>query len=92
VVPRKPRRRPRYAGFLVTGGVIGLVADVVVVLGPGADAQSRSQLFLFLALLLVGTGALLGGLLAVLIEGRVPRPPRDRDDAPGDAARTTADP
>jgi len=85
---RKQRRRPRYAGFLLTGGVIGLLADIVIVVGPGAEAPSPSQLFFYLGLLLIGTGALLGGLVAVLIEGRTPRPPRERDDAPG----TTVDP
>lgn len=86
-MPRTQRRRPRYAGFLLTGAAIGLFADIVLVLGRGADSPSPSQLFFFLGLLLVGTGALLGGLVAVLIEGRPPRP-----EARDDASRTTTDP
>ncbi len=74
---REPRRHPRYAGFLLTGAVAGLLVDVGVVLGPGADAQSPNQLFFYLGLLLIGAGALAGGLVAVLIEGRPARPPID---------------
>jgi hypothetical protein len=70
-VPRRLRRHPRYSSFLVTGALVGLVATLVIVLGPAADASRRAQLFFYLGLVLVGTGALLGGLLAVLIEGPV---------------------
>ena len=71
-------RRPRYASFLATGALIGVLATIVVVLGPGADEDRRGQLFFYLGLLLGGTGALIGGLAAVLLESR--RPTRARDD------------
>lgn len=62
--------RPRYLSFLLTGGVMGLVATFVVVLGPGADVDDRRRLLLYLGVLFVGLGALLGGGLAVLLEAR----------------------
>jgi hypothetical protein len=69
-------RRPRYGSFLVTGGLVGLLVTLVVFLGPGADTDRRGQLFFYLGILLTGTGALLGGLVAVLVEGRRGSPPR----------------
>jgi len=69
------RRNPRYASFLVTGGIVGLLVTVVIVLGPGADVDRRRALFFYLGILLIGIGALLGGLLAVLVEGRHKSPP-----------------
>jgi hypothetical protein len=75
VTPR--RRHPRYASFLVTGGLIGLLVTLVIVLGPAADADRRPQLFFYLGLLLAGTGALLAGLVAVVIEGPVRKARRE---------------
>jgi hypothetical protein len=84
-VARTRRRHPRYASFLLTGALIGLLATVVVVIGPGADVQRRSQLFFYLGLLLIGIGALLGGLVAVLVEGPVRETrARDAEDHPAD--------
>ena len=68
-------RRPRYASFLVTGGLLGLLVTIAVVLGPGADVDRRQALFFYLGILLTGAGALLGGLVAVLVEGRHKSPP-----------------
>jgi hypothetical protein len=65
-----PQRRPRYPRFLLTGGLVGLLVDVAVLLGPGAGVARRGQLFVYLGVLLIGLGGLLGGLLAVLVEGR----------------------
>jgi hypothetical protein len=74
-------RRPRYASFLASGGLLGLLVTIVVVLGPGADVERRGALFFYLGILLTGTGALLGGLAAVLVEGRhKSRPPPVADD------------
>ena len=64
------RRNPRYASFLVTGGLVGLLVTIAVVLGPGADAERRRALIFYLGILLIGIGALLGGLVAVLVEGQ----------------------
>ena len=64
------RRLPRYGRFLVTGGLVGLVAAIVVVLGPGADVDQRGRLLALLIGLLTGLGALLGGIIAVVLEAR----------------------
>jgi hypothetical protein len=83
VTPR--RRNPRYPSFLLTGALIGLLATLVIVLGPAADADRRPQLFFYLGLLLVGTGALLAGLVAVLVEGPVRKARReDAEQEPTD--------
>lgn len=66
----RQRRSPRYASFLVTGGTVGLLCTAAIVLGPGADVERQGQLFFYLGVLLTGIGALLGGLAAVVVEGR----------------------
>jgi hypothetical protein len=63
-------RNPRYSAFLVTGAVVGVLAAVVLALGPGAGVDDRTRLLAYLVALLGGIGALLGGLLAVLLEAR----------------------
>ena len=81
------RRNPRYPSFLATGGLVGLLVTLAVVVGPGADVERRQALFFYLGILLTGTGALLGGLVAVLVEGRHKSPPgpvADAGDPPGD--------
>jgi hypothetical protein len=75
------RRNPRYPSFLATGGLVGLLGTIAVVLGPGGDVQRQRALFFYLGILLVGTGALLGGLVAVLVEGRHKSPPAPVADA-----------
>ena len=64
------RRNPRYPAFLVTGAVVGVLAAVVLVLGPGAGVDDRARLLAYLVALLGGLGALAGGVVAVLLEGR----------------------
>jgi hypothetical protein len=66
---------------MVTGGLVGLVVTIAVVLGPGADVERRQALFFYLGILMIGTGALLGGLVAVLVEGRHKSPPGTVADA-----------
>ena len=82
-MPRQPHR-PRYGSFLATGALVGLLVTVAVVLGPGAGVDRRSQLFFYLGLLLAGSGGLLGGLVAVVIESR------RGSTAPDDGDPTTA--
>lgn len=67
---RTRRASPRYLRFLLTGGLAGLLATVVVVLVRGDLVERPVVLFFYLGLLLAGIGALLGGLLAVLLTGR----------------------
>jgi hypothetical protein len=61
--PPPSHRHPRYPAFLVSGGALGLLAALVLALGPGADVSDQPRLLGYLA-------ALLGGLIAVLLEGR----------------------
>lgn len=70
MVPDTRRPSPRYLRFLVSGALVGLLVTVAVVLVRGDVVQRPVVLFFYLAMLLVGTGALLGGLVAVLISGR----------------------
>jgi len=65
------RRAPRYRAFVLTGiGLAALVSLVVAVVTPSADGYSSRQLFGFLLVSLGAAGAILGGLVAVLVERR----------------------
>jgi hypothetical protein len=68
-VPRT-RRTPRYAAFLGTGALVGVVAAFVLALGPGSGVDDPRRLLAYLCALLAGLGALLGGVIAVVLEGR----------------------
>jgi hypothetical protein len=64
------RRSPRYIAFLGTGAVVGVVAGIVLALGPGAGVDDKVRLLAYLCALLAGLGALLGGVVALVLEGR----------------------
>ena len=65
------RRHPRYGAFLLTGGVVGLVVAVVAGLAGSPDpGQSRGPLIGYLAVLLGLLGALLGGVVALVLDRR----------------------
>jgi hypothetical protein len=64
------RRSPRYVAFLGTGAVVGVVAGIVLALGPGAGVDDKVRLLAYLCALLAGLGALLGGVVALVLEGR----------------------
>ena len=66
----KVRRNPRYVAFLGTGAVVGVVAGIVLALGPGASVDDKVRLLAYLCALLAGLGALLGGAVALLLEAR----------------------
>jgi hypothetical protein len=66
-IPRAVRR-PRYVPFLLTGLLMGLVVTVLLVALAPEDVESPRRLALYLAILLGGIGALLGGALAVWLE------------------------
>jgi hypothetical protein len=57
----------------VTGGLLGAVASVVLVIGPGQSVEQHRRLLFFLGLVLVGLGGLLGATAAVIIEARARR-------------------
>jgi hypothetical protein len=54
----------------VSGAAVGLLAALVLALGPGSGVEDQPRLLAYLGALLGGIGALLGGLVAVLIEAR----------------------
>ena len=64
------RRSPRYVAFLGTGAVVGVVAGIVLAFGPGAGVDDKVRLLAYLCALLAGLGALLGGVVALVLEGR----------------------
>jgi hypothetical protein len=69
--PRKVRRRPNFAAFLITGGLVGLIIGFLVsVLGPAAVRYDASVTLGFLGLIFAGLGVLVGGIIAVLLDTR----------------------
>ena len=69
--PRKIRRRPNFAAFLVSGGLIGLfVGFLVSVLGPAAISYDTSAAAGFLGLIFAGLGVLAGAVIALLLDTR----------------------
>jgi len=64
------RRNPRYVAFLGTGAGVGVVASIVLAFGPGAGVDDKVRLLAYLCALLAGFGALLGAVVALLLEAR----------------------
>lgn len=64
------RRNPRYPAFLTTGAVVGVMIAVVLTLSRTSNVEEPARLFAYLASVLAGLGALLGGVVAVVVEGR----------------------
>lgn len=83
-------RRPRYASFLTTGALVGFVVSVglLSIFEARAGGRDRTELTILLTLLLAGAGALFGGLLALVLEGRQSARRRAVDDP----ASTASDP
>ena len=54
----------------MTGALVGLVAAVVLIIGPARNVADPPRLFAYLAAMLTGLGSLLGGVVAVVVEGR----------------------
>ena len=69
--PRPPRRAPRIGPFLVTGGVIGLIAGFLIsVLGPATSTYGAAGEIGFIGLGCTALGVLLGGIAFVLLDRR----------------------
>ena len=68
--PPTRRASPRYLRFLVTGGLVGVLAGLVLSLVRTGEVERPVLLFFYLALLLGAIGGLLGGLVAVVLESR----------------------
>ena len=70
-MPGRPSRSPQYVRFIGSGALLGaLVAFVVARLAPRTTQFSWTDVLLYLGLIAVLVGGLLGGLLAVLLDGR----------------------
>jgi hypothetical protein len=65
------RRSPRFFAFLLTGGLAGLLIGFFLnVIGPVDSRYDASSELGFLGLIFAGLGALVGGIVAVLLEKR----------------------
>ena len=66
-----PPRTPHFLRFIVTGAVVGFLAGAIVSLvGDSATDYSAGSQIAFFGVMLGGIGALLAGLVAVLLERR----------------------
>jgi cation transporter-like permease len=63
------RRSPKYAAFIVTGALLGLLVAIVAgATGPVDPQTGRAKLIGYLAMALVLLGGLLGAGVAVALE------------------------
>ncbi len=76
-MPRPASRTPRYTRFLITGGAAGVLLAALTAVVRGDRVERPELLFFYLGLLLAGLGALLGAVVAVVLEARR-RDPADR--------------
>jgi hypothetical protein len=68
---RQVRRTPKFPAFLFTGGLAGLLIGLFLsVIGPVDVRYDNSAALGFLGLIFAGVGALVGGIIAVLLEKR----------------------
>ena len=66
-----PPRTPNYLRFIVTGAIIGFLGGAIFSLvGESPADYSASAQIAFFGVMFAGIGALLAGLLAVLLERR----------------------
>lgn len=69
--PQKVHRTPNFTAFLLTGGVLGLLAGFALsVFGAGDPRYDGSAALGFLGLIGAALGVLAGGLVAVLLDKR----------------------
>jgi len=70
--PRNARRAPDFTAFLITGGLVGLLIGVFLGLfGPEDARYGTSAAVGFFGVFCAALGALLGGVVAVLLDKRV---------------------
>ena len=69
--PRTPRRAPRIGPFLLTGGVLGLLAGFLIsVTGPATSRYGAAGEIGFIGLGCTALGVLLGGIAFALLDRR----------------------
>ena len=69
--PGKARRSPRFTAFLITGGTLGLLIGFFLSLVGHPDTRYDASAALgLLGLICAGLGALVGGIVAVLLDRR----------------------
>lgn len=67
--PAVVRRAPRYRSFVLAGALVGvLLAVVLVLVVPGDQALGRGPVLVFVGLTAVAVTALLGAVVAVLVD------------------------
>lgn len=62
------RRAPKYVAFLIAGGIVGIIAALVVAFIPGDTKYSTSTVFGFFLVVLLFVGVALGGVAALLVD------------------------
>jgi len=68
---RKVRRRPNFVAFLITGALVGLLVGLAQgVFGPEDPRYDASAALGFLGLIFAALGALIAGIIAVLLDKR----------------------
>ncbi|RLP73186.1 hypothetical protein D9V32_14750 [Mycetocola tolaasinivorans] len=68
------RRSPKYVTFIAIGGVVGIVAAMLLTVNfPENDTYSAGQIFGFLALVCVVFGVAIFGILAIILDRIVGR-------------------
>ena len=66
-----PPRTPNFLRFIVTGAIIGFLGGAIFsLLGESAADYSSASQIAFFGVMFAGIGALLAGLVAVLLERR----------------------
>lgn len=69
--PGKVRRSPRFTAFLITGVIVGFLIGVLAsVIGNPDSRYDAWAAFGLLGLIGAGLGALVGGIIAVLLDKR----------------------
>ena len=65
------RRAPKYVPFLILGALVGSAAAALVAYGlPGSTSFDAGSVFGFFLVLFAGGGAILGAVLALVLDRR----------------------
>lgn len=64
----KVRRAPKYTAFLIAGAVVGIIAALIVAVQPSDGKYTASTVFGFFLVIFAVVGAILGGVVALVID------------------------